>query len=213
MPNLSHLITNSFGVWRSAGVRRNLRFVIVRLSNLKIRQSAESVVLWTLSFGRAYSRSRNKSSAWIYRPSFRENKPKTLGFSHRKRAFWAGFRENWVYKFGHCSSRIYTIWIRVRENINACRPHKPLVIRQISAVSAQERWTPFISSRSKCYQVVPAFIQFELFLTFFSLFKDLSAVTLHQQQYCRRTGNYTQTPSNLKWSFFHEKHRVTKYCI
>jgi hypothetical protein len=40
-------------------------------------------------------------SARIYRPSFRENKPKTGVFSHRKRAFSAGFRENWVYKFGH----------------------------------------------------------------------------------------------------------------
>jgi hypothetical protein len=36
-----------------------------------------------------------------YRPSFHENKPKTLVFSHRKRAFWACFRENRVYKFGY----------------------------------------------------------------------------------------------------------------
>ncbi len=35
-------------------------------------------------------------------PRFRENKPKTLVFSHRKRAFWACFRENCVYNFGHC---------------------------------------------------------------------------------------------------------------
>jgi hypothetical protein len=34
-------------------------------------------------------------------PRFRENKPKTLVFSHRKRAFWACFRENCVYNFGH----------------------------------------------------------------------------------------------------------------
>jgi hypothetical protein len=39
--------------------------------------------------------------ARIYRPSFHENKPKTLVFSHTKRAFWACFRENWVYNFGH----------------------------------------------------------------------------------------------------------------
>ncbi len=39
----------------------------------------------------------------IYRPSFRENKPKTLVFSHTKRAFWACFCENWVYNFGHLS--------------------------------------------------------------------------------------------------------------
>jgi hypothetical protein len=32
-------------------------------------------------------------------PRFHENKPKTLVFSHRKRAFWACFRENRVYNF------------------------------------------------------------------------------------------------------------------
>ncbi len=41
--------------------------------------------------------------AQIYRPSFRENQPNTLVFSHWKRAFWACFRENFVYKFGHGS--------------------------------------------------------------------------------------------------------------
>jgi hypothetical protein len=41
------------------------------------------------------------NSARIYRPSIRKNKPKTLVFSHRKRAFWACFREYWVYNFGH----------------------------------------------------------------------------------------------------------------
>jgi hypothetical protein len=34
-------------------------------------------------------------------PRFCENKPKALVFSHRKRAFWACFRENCVYNFGH----------------------------------------------------------------------------------------------------------------
>ncbi len=34
-------------------------------------------------------------------PRIRENKPKTLVFSHWKRAFWACFHENWVYNFGH----------------------------------------------------------------------------------------------------------------
>jgi hypothetical protein len=42
----------------------------------------------------------NLSSARIYGPSFRENKLKTLVFSHRKRAFWVSFRENW-----HCCVR------------------------------------------------------------------------------------------------------------
>ncbi len=41
------------------------------------------------------------TSARIYRPSFHENKPKTLVFSHTKRALWACFHENWVYNFGH----------------------------------------------------------------------------------------------------------------
>jgi hypothetical protein len=46
------------------------------------------------------------TSARIYRPSDRENKPKTLVFSHRQRAFWACFRENEVYNFGHrCDCR------------------------------------------------------------------------------------------------------------
>ncbi len=40
-------------------------------------------------------------SARIYGPSFRETKPKTLVFSHTKWAFWACFRENWAYNFGH----------------------------------------------------------------------------------------------------------------
>ncbi len=38
-----------------------------------------------------------------YRPSFRENKPKTLVLYDWKWAFWACFHENWVYKFGHCT--------------------------------------------------------------------------------------------------------------
>jgi hypothetical protein len=42
-----------------------------------------------------YTRARN------YRPSFRENKPNTLVLYDWKRSFWACFRENWVYKFGH----------------------------------------------------------------------------------------------------------------
>ncbi len=40
-------------------------------------------------------------SARNYRPSFHENKPKTLVLYDWKRAYWACFRENWVYKFGH----------------------------------------------------------------------------------------------------------------
>ncbi len=42
--------------------------------------------------------------ARIYRPSFHVNKPKTLVFIHTKRAFWACYRENRVYNFGHWSA-------------------------------------------------------------------------------------------------------------
>ncbi len=37
-------------------------------------------------------------------PRFPENKPKTLVFSHTKRAFWVCFRENRVYNFRHWTS-------------------------------------------------------------------------------------------------------------
>jgi hypothetical protein len=51
----------------------------------------------------------NHTYARIYTPSFHENKPKTLVFSHTKRTFWACFRENWVYNFGHRSVSIMTV--------------------------------------------------------------------------------------------------------
>ncbi len=52
-------------------------------------------------FGRCFlPRGRHPCSVRIYRPTFRENKPKTLVFNDLKRSFWACFRENWVYKFG-----------------------------------------------------------------------------------------------------------------
>ncbi len=43
------------------------------------------------------------TNARIYRPRFRENKPKTLVFNRWKRAFLGLFCKNLVYKFGHCS--------------------------------------------------------------------------------------------------------------
>ena len=43
-------------------------------------------------------------SARNYRPCFRENQPKRSFSIKWKRAFWACFRENWVYKFGHCAA-------------------------------------------------------------------------------------------------------------
>jgi hypothetical protein len=52
--------------------------------------------------GNPRSELRHKDlSARIYRPSFSENKPKTLVFYDWKWAFWACFCENWVYNFGH----------------------------------------------------------------------------------------------------------------
>jgi hypothetical protein len=54
-------------------------------------------------------------------PRFRENKPKTLIFSHRKRAFWACFRENWVYNFGHSGQPwiggelLFKFWLKLTQ--------------------------------------------------------------------------------------------------
>ncbi len=45
-----------------------------------------------------------------YRPSFRENKPKALVMSHEKQAFWVGFRENWVFKFGQRTLNLWKIY-------------------------------------------------------------------------------------------------------
>ncbi len=47
-------------------------------------------------------------------PRFRENRgsPKTLAFSHRKRAFWACFRENCVCNFGHRGRKWWPYWTR-----------------------------------------------------------------------------------------------------
>jgi hypothetical protein len=39
-----------------------------------------------------------------FRPSFRKNKAKTLVFYDLKQDFSAGYRENWVYVFGHWKS-------------------------------------------------------------------------------------------------------------
>jgi hypothetical protein len=50
------------------------------------------------------------TSARNYRPSFHENKPKTLVLYDWKRAFWACFHENRVYKFGHSAGRVGRVW-------------------------------------------------------------------------------------------------------
>ncbi len=69
-------------------------------------------------------------------PRFRENKPKTLVFSHRKLAFWACFRENCVYNFGHCTEQrregvaaylwLYTSHISLHSNLLS--PHSALYL-------------------------------------------------------------------------------------
>ncbi len=53
------------------------------------------------------------SGARNYRPCFRENQPKRSFSIKWKRAFWACFRENRVYKFGH-GSVAPALWIRIR---------------------------------------------------------------------------------------------------
>ncbi len=53
---------------------------------------------WKVSSSHAYI---PISSARNYRPCFRENQPKRSFSIKWKRAFWACFRENRVYKFGH----------------------------------------------------------------------------------------------------------------
>ncbi len=52
-----------------------------------------------------------KTGARNYRPCFRENQPKRSFSIKWKRAFWACFRENWVYKFGHGSINSATGYI------------------------------------------------------------------------------------------------------
>ncbi len=57
-----------------------------------------------------YIHKSKENSARNYRPCFRENQP-IRSFSIKwKRAFWACFRENWVYKFGHR-------WLKVNRQI------------------------------------------------------------------------------------------------
>jgi hypothetical protein len=58
------------------------------------------ILLLITVMGICHHWSVNPPGARIYRPSFHEKKPQTLVFSHTKRAFWACFRENWVYNFG-----------------------------------------------------------------------------------------------------------------
>ncbi len=67
-------------------------------------KSLRLMVSWF--FSSRCSKSMGRSVPEFIDPHFRENKPKTLVFSHWEWAFWACFRENWVYNFGH--------WILIR---------------------------------------------------------------------------------------------------
>ncbi len=51
---------------------------------------------------------RQHICARIYRPNFRENKPKTIVFYDFKSGVFGFFHENWVFKFGHWSVKIYS---------------------------------------------------------------------------------------------------------
>jgi hypothetical protein len=70
-------------------------------SNLLMLGSYQSNILSKKGLTGSQEKGERETSARNYRPSFHENKPKTLVLYDWKRAFWACFHENWVYKFGH----------------------------------------------------------------------------------------------------------------
>ncbi len=71
-------------------------------------------------------------------PRFRENKLKTLIFSHRKRAFWACFRENSVYNFGHMTAN--TKWMALKA-VMLAKTVKPVpeIIDPVFAKTSRKR--------------------------------------------------------------------------
>jgi hypothetical protein len=75
-------------------------FICIVLSYLTV-DTEHHTHLYTIVYG-----ARN------YRPCFRENQPKRSFSIKWKRAFWACFRENWVYKFGHGSLSGWSCWER-----------------------------------------------------------------------------------------------------
>ncbi len=70
-------------------------FICLILSDMSPEHARWGCLLLGISWRLFLSIGRN------YRPSIRENKLKTIVLYDWKRAFWACFRENWVYKFGH----------------------------------------------------------------------------------------------------------------
>ncbi len=76
--------------------KNHLRCYVIR----KARKQKLKDLWHTIDFKKIYKIGQCPSVYTIH-PRFRENKTKTLVFSHRKRVFWACFRENCVYNFGH----------------------------------------------------------------------------------------------------------------
>ncbi len=69
---------------------------------------------------------RSKPVPEFIDPVFAKTSPKTIVFSHRKRAFWACFRENWVYNFGHRT--VATLVLTARRSNHLARSHPELYI-------------------------------------------------------------------------------------
>ncbi len=78
-------------------------------------KQAENAHFWKQTFSPRDKR-WSETCAWNYRPCFRENQPKRSFSIKWKRAFWACFRENWVYKFGH--------WVVFSSYSAGFRPHQ-----------------------------------------------------------------------------------------
>jgi hypothetical protein len=74
-----------------------------------------------------------------YRPCFRENQPKRSFSIKWKRAFWACFRENWVYKFGHRAPGVAsTVSLWAPSTTKRVSP-APLRVSEVPGVSLRGR--------------------------------------------------------------------------
>jgi len=94
------------------------------LKNILCRTLERILLYWphaTIPYYRTGENQLLQFSARNYRPCFRENQPKRSFSIKWKRAFWACFRENWVYKFGHCC--ILPLVLLVVEIVDTDRLH------------------------------------------------------------------------------------------
>ncbi len=80
-------------------------------------------------------------SARNYRPCFRENQPKRSFSIKWKRAFWARFRENWVYKFGH--STVAILELAVTRSNHWARSHLILILFSTVHCTVYKYMLPF----------------------------------------------------------------------